>query len=234
MNPYLYEEHRPQHRRSGEHYRRTLIIGLVPFLLSLWLAKSHFPQIGPGLWATAGFSLSGLLALWSLKGMIDYPPHSRVAIWYAKNAQDLFPATLIVMQGWFVLITACLIWFSFAELGYGATVFHHILLLGILLLAPIRRILRGTEPQHPSPRRELLTEGIDYLNVCMFTLFIAACMSLFILPPGTLITHEVPLGLILVWFIATMVVLTCVVLFVDHIVRKMPPPPEAERPDSID
>ncbi len=234
MNPHLYDEYRPRHRRSAEHYRRTLAIGAVPMVLSVWLAFSHAPRVGPGLWAAAGFSLSGLLSLWSLKRMLAVPPRARLAGWYARNAQSLYPAALIVTQGWFVLLSTCLIWFTFIGLGYTVTPAHHILLGGVLLFAPIRRILRGTEPMHPSPLRELMTEGLDYLNACVFTLFVAAFASLFILPPGTLITHEVPLGLILVWFVATIVILTCIILFLDHIVRKMPGPPATERVDSLD
>ena len=152
MNPLYYDEHRPRHRRFAEYYRRTLVIGLVALGLSFWLGATHFPRIGPGLFANAGFSLAGLLLLWSVRAMLREPPRSRWAQRLVARIDSVFPALLVSLQGWFVMLSALLIWFTVRELGFPANRFHDVILIAILLLAPVRRILRGTEPQNPPPR----------------------------------------------------------------------------------
>ncbi|HMP75667.1 MAG TPA: hypothetical protein PKE12_05150 [Kiritimatiellia bacterium] len=234
MNPRYYDEHRPRHRRSLEYYRRTLAIGAVPLALSIWLAVTQFPLIGPGLYANAGLSLAGLLLLWSVRAMQREPPRSVWGRGIMNHIDALYPALLVSLQGWFVMLSALLIWFTVTELGFPANAFHHGLLVGILLLSPVRRVLRGTEPPHPSPRRELLMEGLGNLNAILITLFVTAIMTTSNLPPGVPLTGEIPPLLLFTWMGAVLVVLTCVILFLDHIVRKMPPTIREEQKDTLD
>lgn len=236
MNPLLYEEHRLTHRRFGEYFRRTAWIGGVALGLCIWMGAAHYPSIGPGLYANAGFSAGGLLLLWGMRALHlpPYAPKTRWGAWLARRGNDWFPAFLIGLQGWFVLLMALLIWFSIAELGFAAHTAHHLTLLGILLLAPVRRILRGSQPPHPSPRRELLSEGLGYLNAILITLFAAFVGSTASLPPGEPLTGELPLGIILLWLAAVLIVMTCIVLFIDHIVRKMPPAAIPEKKDTLE
>lgn len=232
VNRIYYDEHRPQHRRCVQYYRRTLVVGTVPLALALWLAYVHFPRIGPGLFANAGLSLAGLMTLWSVREMQTRAPGTRWGRWIASRMHDLFPALLIGLQGWFVLLTALLMWFTVAELGFPGGIFSGINLFGILLLAPIRRILAGTEPAHPHPLRELLSEGLGYLNAILVTLFITGVLTAINRPSPT--STEPPMIIILIWMVAVLTILTCVILFLDHIVRKMPPLQRDEPVDTLD
>jgi hypothetical protein len=234
VNPRYYDEHRPRHRRFADYYRRTLVIGLVPLGLSIWLGTTHYPLVGPGIFANAGFSFAGLLLLCSVRAMLRVPPRSRWAQRLMARIDTVFPALLVSLQGWFVMLSALLLWFTVRELGYPANLFHDAVLISILLLAPVRRILRGTEPQNPPPRRELLSEGLGNLNVILITLFAAAIMTTSSLPPGQPLTGEIPSIVLFTWMASVLVVLTCVILFLDHIVRKMPPTVHVEEKDSLD
>ncbi len=233
MNPNYYDEHRPRHRRCAQYYRRTLAVGAVPLLLAVWLGTAYFPRIGPGLYANAGLSLAGLLLLWSVRDMQARPPVSRWGRWIAQRMDSIFPALLIGLQGWFVLLAAVLIWNTVSELGFTAGRMNTVALMGILLLAPIRRILAGTELQNPPPLRELFTEALGYLNAILVTLFIAGFLTALDQSQGTR-TGEPPMGIIIVWMFATLVILTCIILFLDHIVRKMPPMHREEEIDTLD
>lgn len=232
VNRIYYDEHRPRHRRCVHYYRRTLAVGAVPLALALALAAAYFPRIGPGLFANAGLTLAGLMTLWSVRDMQTRAPVSRWGRWIVSRMDDLFPALLIGLQGWFVLMTTVLIWFTVAELGFRGSIFSGCMLFGILLLAPIRRILAGTEPPHPHPLRELLSEGLGHLNTILVTLFVAGSLTSLNRPDPT--NTEPPMMIIVIWLAATLVILTCVILFLDHIVRKMPPIPREEPADTLD
>lgn len=234
MNPHLYEEYRLRHRRFGEYFRRTLIIGFVPLGLAVWLAFIHFPSVGPGLFANAGLCTAGLLLLWAARAMHRVPPRAAWGGRLAARGDALIPALLIGTQGWFVLLTAMLIWFTIIELGVNANPVQHILLVATLVLIPSRRIVDGTTPQQASPWRELFSEGLGYAHVCCATLFLATVFSTAILPPDKPLTDKLPPGVVIVWMAAVLTLLTCLILFLDHIVRKMPSTPQTEARDTLD
>lgn len=235
MNPHIYDEYRLGRRRFREYYAKTLGMGVVALLLAVWFGSAHLPQIGPGIYASAGFSAAGLLLLWGLRNMHRSKIRSRWAHWLRAHTEASFPAILILFQGWFLLLIAMLIWFTIADLGFAANTLQNVLLLVILLFIPVRRILAGTASQHPSPRRELTTQGLTYLNVAIVTLFLAAAISGTMLPPQEQVfSSEIPMGAIIIWLSATLVILTCLILFLDHIVRKMPPAPKQEEQDTLD
>lgn len=234
MNPHIYDEHRLKHRRFHEYYRKTLVMGAVSLLLGIWIGAAHMPMMGPGVFANTGFSAAGLLLLWSLRNVHQVSPQTRWGTWLKQKTEAPFPAVLIGLQGWFLSLIALLMWFTVTELGFPANGFHHTMLLGILFLIPIRRILNGTEPPHPTPWRELITEALGYLNVCLITLFVAAVASTASLPPDKPLTGELPMGIIFIWMAAVLVVLTCIILLLDHIVRKMPPTIRTEEQDTLD
>lgn len=235
MNPHIYDEHRLGHRRFREYYAKTLGMGVVALLLAIWFGVAHRPLTGPGIYASAGFSAAGLLILWGLRNIQRGKLHTRWGNWLKARTEQTFPAILILSQGWFLLLIAMLIWFTIVELGFAANTLQHALLLLILLFIPVRRILAGTESQHPSPRRELTTQGLTYLNVAIITLFLAAATSSTMLPQQEQVfSSEIPMGAILIWLGAILIILTCVVLFLDHIVRKMPTTPKPEEQDTLD
>jgi hypothetical protein len=231
VNPTYYDEHRPRHRRCVQFYRLTLAVGAVPLLLALWLGTAYYPRIGPGIYANAGLSLAGLLLLWSVREMQFYPPTSRWGRWIAQHMDDLFPALLIGLQGGFIVLAALLIWNTLPDLGFSPGRMSSIALFGILLLSPVRRILAGTAPAAPSAPRELITESLGYLSAIFATLFIAGFLTQLVPPPEDPESEPFPMGTIIIWVLATLAVLTCVILFIDHVVRKMPP---ARRDDKID
>ncbi|MCO5045259.1 MAG: hypothetical protein J5I99_10710 [Verrucomicrobia bacterium] len=233
MNPHIYSEHHLAHRRFREYYRRTLAMGAVALGLAIWMGSAQMPMPGPGLFANAGFSAAGIFLLWALRNLHTTPPRSRWGQRVRARSENQFPAIVICLQGWFILLIALLIWFTVAELGFAANGFQHTLLIGILLLAPVRRILDGTEPPRPSPRRDLIRETLAYLNVCLITLFIAAVLTTAMLPPDAPATSELPFAVMFIWVVVTLILLTCAILLLDHIVRKMPPTVRSEEQDTL-
>jgi hypothetical protein len=205
----------------------------VPLFLAIGLGLAYYPRIGPGIFSNAGLCLSGLLLLWSVHEMQFQAPTTRWGRWIVQHIDDLFPALLIALQGGFIILAAMLIWFTLPDLGFSPGPMSSISLFGILVLSPIRRILAGTAPPNPTARRELLTEALGYLSTILATLFIAGFLTHMVPPPEDPEAENVPMGTIIIWVLATLTILTCIILFVDHIVRKIPPSRREEKIDSL-
>lgn len=234
MNPHSYEEYHLKHRHFRENYRKTIVFGAVTLLLALWVGFAQAPLIGPGIFANAGLALTGLLLLLALRNLHATSPQTRWGIWLKQRSEGAFPALIIGLQGWFTLLVALLLWFTISEIGFQPNGFEHTLFIGIFLLVPIRRILSGSEPIHPHPRRELIAEALTCLNICLITLLTATITSDAALPATQRFSAGIPPTIVLIWVAATLIMLTSVILLLDHIVRKMPStePPEAR--DTLD
>lgn len=231
MNRIYYDEHRPGHRRCALYYQRTMAIGLVALGIALYIGAARFPDVGPGWFANAGLTASGLLLLWGVRKLQRDTPVTRWGRWIARRMNDLFPALLVGLQGWFVLLAALLLWYTILELGLPAGPFDTGVLVAILALAPLRRILAGTEPPNPAPARAAWATGLRLLNVALIAIFSARALSELTRPPPG---GDLPLFPILVWIAATLVVLACVILFIDFWVRKMPQSPPGTPADKLE
>lgn len=234
MNPYVYSEYRRSSRYAEGHYRRTLATGVVPVVLAMILWYSRFPQGGPGLYSAAGLGLGGLLMLMGVRRAHEEPAAGAFARALVRHSDVWYPAYLLASQNFFIALTALLLWFTICDLGFAASWVQHALLVLLLALSPIRRILDGTEPTHPGPWRELLSEGLRHLNACTVAIFAAGCVSIVILPPDQPLTRSLPAGVVLAWMPAALVVIGSVILFIDHLLRKMPAPPPAEAKDELE
>lgn len=234
MNPYVFEEYKLSSRHAREHFRRSLATGVVPAALSLWIGLSRLPHVGPGLCAALGLSVAGLLMLWAARELHRERQVSQLSGWLVYWSDRWFPAFVLLCQNFFVSITVMLLWFTICDLGLNASWLQHVLLLTLLALSPLRRILDGTEPTHPSPLRELFTESLGYLNTMVLVVFVADTISRALLPPDKPLTEAPPLGAVMVWVPAVLIIIGCVILFIDHILRKMPQPAPTEEKDRLD
>jgi hypothetical protein len=234
MNPYVYDEYKVGSRHAPEHFRKSLGTGAVPALLALWIGVSRFPHGGPGLYAACGLALAGLLMLWSARQVHRERDVSRFTRWLVRYSDAWYPSFVLVCQNFFVGLTVMLLWLTVCELGYAASWLQHTLLLLLLALSPLRRILHGTEPMNPSPLRELFTEALGYLHATLLAVFLASSISIALLPPDKPLTGALPLSVVMVWVPAVLVIITCVILLIDHILRKMPQPAPPEAKDGLD
>lgn len=215
------------------HYRHTWYAGWMALGVSALLAMAR-PDPGPGLVACAGLSAAGLLLLAGLRGLMTEPhvhwPFHR----WTPHADRWFPMALIALQNYFITLALLPLWFATEDLGFPATRTLHILLLLLFMLAPLRRILQGTHPLETSVTREVIMEFLRYTYVCLIALFVTLLMSRMNVPaddqPGT----EPSAGAIFLWLPCILINLGCFVLFVDHLVRKLPPPPVTETKDTLD
>ncbi len=215
------------------HYRHTWYAGWMALGVSALLATAR-PHPGPGLVSCAGLSASGLLLLAGLRGLLTEPrlrwPFHR----WAPHADRWFPIALIALQNFFITLALLPLWFATADLGFPATPVMHILLLLLFVLAPLRRILQGTHPLEPTVPREVIMEFLRYTYVCVIALFVTLLISHMNNPASDQAAAEPSVGAIFLWLPCILINLGCFVLFVDHLVRKLPPPPAPETKDTLD
>lgn len=233
MNPILYEEHRYGHRRMRVHFRRTLVTGLLPIGIALFMAASP-DTLGPGWYSTVGLAGAGLLLLMGLRGLHTEPRLTPPARWLVQHTDGWYAALLVLLQNYFIGILVLLLWFAIADLDFPATPLQNVMLLALLILSPVRRIMDGTYTANPSPLREIVMESLRYLNASLIAVFVASTLSRIMMPPGDKFANGLPPTLVLVWLPAVLVVLGSFILLIDHILRKMPAPAPTLLKDTLD
>ena len=233
MNTILYDEHRIGHRLLRIHFRRTVVAGVLPLFMALLLATGK-SQAGPGSLAGGGLAVAGLLMLFGLRGLHQESELTRPARWMVEHSDRWFPALLLLLQNFFIALCVLQLWFTTAALGFPATLLQHALIIALLVLSPIRRILHGTYPPQPSAWRELTVEFLRYVNASLGALFLATLITRLMVPPGDRMSQGLPAGVILVWVPAVLVMLGSIILFIDHVLRKMPTPAPTTEKDALD
>lgn len=233
MNSILYDEFRPRHRRLPVHYRRTLTAGALAIGISALLALTQ-PDLGPALVASIGLATAGLLLLAGYRGLLREPAPWAVLAWMARRADRWFPATMVVAQNLFIAMTLLPLWWAIAKLGFSAGPALNVLLIILLVLAPLRRILQGTHTAEASAARDVLVEFLRYTFICLLVVFITLLASRVMAPPGTGGGDPASQVALFLWVPCVLVMLGCIVLFLDHLVRKLPTAPAPEVKDTLD
>ena len=214
------------------HFQRTLYAGLVALGVTLLLTTAR-PDPGPGLVSGLGLSAAGLLSLTGLRSLLRETRLSRSGQRLKAHAESWFPAALILHQNFFIALILLPLWWATAELGFPATPFMHTLLMLLLGLAPLRRILEGTHTETASAGREILMEGLRYIFYSLLAILLTTCVARQGQTPGEVAPAPSP-GAIFLWMPCVLIVLTCFVLFLDHILRKMPPREEIVVKDTLE
>lgn len=233
MNPMIYEELRPGHRRFRSHLLRLTVHAWIPIVTAVVLAVS-VPPPRPVHYAVTGLGLAGLLILAALRRMETERNPGPLARSLNRNRDAWFPAIMVLGQNYFVSLTIALLWTTMVGLGFSAGPLQHALLAAVLVVSPFRRLLFGTYPPHPGPLREISVEFVRYTFVCLLTLFIASLGARMALPPDARLTQTLPAPFIILWIAASLVCITCAVLFIDHLLRKMPSPTAGQPKDVLE
>lgn len=220
MTPAQYTERRPSHRRSRFYYRRCLGFGALVMGLAVILAVSHYPRIGPGLWANMGLTAGAMLALWSLRQLAEKPATTVWGRAMRSRIEDTFPAALIALESVFGILFGLLVWFAVREEGIEVSGVLVFLALSVVVIHPLRRILAGTEPPEPSSRRVRWREGLDLLHTVLMTWLVASALVDMMVPssPGDAAALA---GRLIVRTLAVLVTLFCAILFLDLTHRKL-------------
>lgn len=224
-------EYKPSHRHSLRHSRLAQRMGWIPAGLTLVLFYAYGAKSGPGLWMALGLSLAFQMMLWSARALPDHPAgRTRWGNRLAASADAWYPYFLIWIQGAFMALTGVIFWSTLGELGYRGGTAQTALLVGWLLLQPIRRSARLAAAESKTARAEVVYYMAHYLGWSLLTVFIALVVG-DVASSGS----ASPLAGLFLWIPVVLIVLTQAILFVDHVVRKLPDAPAARtRRDSLE
>lgn len=201
--------------------RQTLALGLVPLGIALLLMAAGAPDWpSAGLGAGAALVLGGMASLWGL--------------WKASGRRHLkgYSTTHFLVRYLFIVLCPVLLWIVFGPLILEMAGVLPPVLMGLMVLAyPIGRILREKTWTAPAraPRLEMAYIVFRQVEISLGVLAGAGMVSGAILDAHRAYPTDPAPALILVWVLAVLAVLACVVLGVAQgsAVSGPPRPPQA-------
>jgi hypothetical protein len=227
---YPYDEYKFTHPRGMFHFRNTQVLGLLPLGIALVLIAIRGLRSGPGLWCALGSALALQMLLWAAHAIQDEPQgRTRWGERFVARTSALLPPLFVVFRGAFVGITLCLLWYSFCELGFPASLFQHTLFVVFLLVPPLRRLLHVDEAVAQRPRVIVFDQFLLHLQVVLVTLLITLSLQYLVFPKDHPYITEVPLPAVILWVPALLICSGSVVMFLDFL-RKSKTRPKASIP----
>lgn len=197
-------------------------MGLLPIAVALILFYAHGAKSGPGLWMALGLGVGLQLMLWSGHALHrSRRGRSKLGDRLVARSDTWFPSFLIVIQGGFTAIILLTFWFTLQELGYRSMIAQYVLIAALLVLLPVRRIVRLKAAEDPTVANEIIYFTLYYCHWILVTLFIATTIQALVFP-DQLVSSSFPTGMLFIWIPAVLGIIGSAVLFVDHVIRKLP------------
>lgn len=226
--------YRISEKGSKALYHRAQLVGLVPTGLGLLLIVSAPGAAGPGLWAALGVAAGLELVLWGCHALHAASEEaSALGQRLIRSSDRWYPATLFILHHLFLILLLVMLWTALTGLGLPTSPLLHGVFAALVLLLPLRGLLHEPAVSATPRGRELACNFTHYLLIALSTLFVALILTGFMLPPGEPLLREVPPPVIVVWVPAILVMLLCLLLFLQEIVRPrstVKPPRRPEEP----
>jgi len=216
----LFPQYRPSERTARQHIRTTRRMGLVPVLIAAALIYAKSFRAGPGVWAALGLALGLQLLLGGAQSLSSTASgRTRAATYLALTADRWFPVFLFAAQTAFVLIVLALLWLSLAEVGLPASPWRHANVAALALLIQLSRLANEGTRFHDSVKLGLAERFIHYLCIILAATWLVTTLISFLAPPGEQPVEEYFPLIIALWVGESIVILVCVVLFLDLLAR---------------
>ncbi len=215
-----FAEYQPSDRHARGHVMKARLFGWVVVVTTI--ALMHVQQrAGPGLWAALGMGGGSLLILRGAILLRREQVHKTPLGRHLLNTMDTwFPWLLFGFQSVILLLAATILWLSAVELGVKVYTLTHINFFCLMALIPIRRVVNEHARMKGIEHRQGLIEGVQCLIVIFTTTMVAFGVTQIFIPLGHPITGDNTPPLIVIWVIATLVVLGRLLLYLDHMIRK--------------
>ena len=218
---HVFNEYKLSHPRTAIHYRMAFSMGLIALILAALLLTTRGWPGAPGLWSALGLAVATLLMLWSVRAAHAprAPVSERTRRWVAVS-DAWYPVFLVTMQNAAVAIILFQIWFTLVDLGFPAGLLQHILLSVILFCISLRRALQARRVVNGLPLSTVADDFLGYFSISLITLMLARSAYLGLVPEDAQLRREVPAAAVVIWILASLLILSCIVLFIDHTLRR--------------
>lgn len=216
-----FAEYQPSDRHARGHVVKARLFGWVVVGITIALMSVRQQRAGPGLWAALGIGIGSLLIL---RGAIrlrrEYIHKTPLGRHLLNTMDDWFPWLVFGFQTVFLLLAATVLWLSAVELGVKVYTLTHINFFCLIALIPIRRVVNEHARMKGIEHRHAVIEGVQCLIVVFSTTMVAFGVTQIFIPLGHPITGDNTPPLIVIWVIASLVVLGRLLLYLDHMIRK--------------
>ena len=221
---HISEEYRIGHRRARYHYNRARLSGLMPVGVALAFLYYAGDYYSPLLYGALGGVLALHMVLWAAYEAHFGGRHSGWVRHKLEKSDDWFPSLVILCQNGFFVITLAVFWFIVCRLGFPAGILDQGLLAVWVLAWPLLRVTRARLYfEADNTNLDTTHEFLRLLCTSIIALLFADLITDFSVQENVRDPNQDQslLG-IFVWLPAALVIVACIVLFADHVLRKRP------------
>lgn len=221
---HISEEYRISNRRARYHYNRVRLLGLIP--LGVALAFLYFADefYTPLLYGAVGVTVALHVMLHASYEAHFGGKHTERTRKLLENSDAWYPGHLVLMQSGFFAVTLGVFWFIVCKLGFPAGILDHLLLIVWLFGWVVQRVLRARLYLLPdNSALDTSFEFFRFLNISSMSFLIASLVttSVFSDDTGDPNRDYLLVGMVF-WLPAVLVTVGCIVMFIDHLIRKRP------------
>lgn len=212
------------HRNIRLQVRQCQLLGwmAVAFNISLLTVRpaSAVPFMALGV---AALSLS--LLLWAVFRLCRSPERRGfLGRWIYAHRDRGFAIGLFALQTVFILITAITIWISLPALGLDVLIWQHTLFYLMVLLIPVKRMLRKYTLLQPSADRlHRFHDVLAYLLFAAGAVLLTGSVHRTIAPTDRAFKHNDIVFMTLLWVPAVLAVIVCLSQILARITRSASP-----------
>ena len=218
----LFESYRITNKTSVEHFRHACYLGGVACAFSLLVLLSVRPADRILPWAVFGVTAGMAILLAGAFSLHRVSPQTRWGRFLKGTSDEWFPAFLFCMRKIFLLLFAILLWVTLQQLGFPSSITINSLFAMILLIIPIRGILREYLSISPTDKKEVVNDFFRYAIISISAILIVTVLTSLSGDPVT--SSDVNMINIILWISALLVVATSLVLFLSRLPRHRPHP----------
>ncbi len=221
----LFERYRISEKTSAEHFTHACFLGMVSLLFALLTLLSVRTADRVPSWAALGITSGLLLLLTGAYRIHRIKPATRWGRQLMNNTDRWFPVFLFFIRKFFMVAFSTLLWITLQQLGLPSSLPINILFACLMLLIPLKGLLRECVHRDRLLRLEILNEFALFVLISAFVLLVVLILTA--LPPTPFVGASVNMLHFLLWIIAILIITTCLILFLSHLPRHRPHP---ERP----
>ncbi len=214
----LFPQYRPSERHAAEAIRYVRQAGWLTVLLAALLLWAQTGKSPPGYWVVMGMALGTLMVLRGALELQTSAHHrTQLAGRLSQARERWFPYLLFGTQTLFLYLLVSVLWFTLPALGVDLHLILHIGLYVLLTLITVRRLIAEWARHKVAVVRLPVQDGIQYTTTIIVTLLVAVAMTHAVSPFGHPITGDNSMPIVIIWVIASLIILCCIILIIDRL-----------------
>lgn len=223
----LFESYRFSNKLSFDHFMHACYLGGVTVIFSLLVLLSVRPADRIPPWAVLGLAGGLALILAGAFGLHRVTPRSRLGCFLKHHSDRWFPVFLFCVRIFFLISFAILLWVTLQHLGLPSSWTINSLFALLLVIVPLKGILRECLSQNHTEKREILNDFSRYFMTAVSALLIVLVLTS--LSENPVSANSLDMIDIFLWIFAILIVTTCLILFLGRLPHHRPHPSKKQK-----